>query len=131
MGYYRYTPNDGWSHTVYIADNFKAIDFYKKTGEVGNNIFAETVVSMKTTTTKNVDDWLKTSAIDNNIKELKKGLKDGVEWSNKNIQYNKVELHIYVPKENLSEIRTKWLSVLKEKHPQIHFEMNSIESFIK
>lgn len=131
MGYYRYTPNEGWSHTSYIADNFKAVDFYKKTNEVGNNIFTETVVSMKTTTTKNVDDWLKTSAIDNNIKELKIGLNDGIEWSNKNIQYNRAELHIYVPEENLSEIRAKWLNTLRERHPEINFEMSSIEDFIK
>lgn len=131
MGYYRYTPNNGWSHTIYIADNFKAVDFYKKVGEVGNNIFAETVVSMKTTTTKSVEDWLKTKAINKNITDLRKGLNDGIDWAGKRIQYNKAEIHIYVPKGNLTEIKAKWLKILNEKYPEIKFEINTIEHFVK
>ncbi|WP_164121792.1 hypothetical protein [Sphingobacterium sp. xlx-130] len=136
MGYYRYTPKDGWSHTAYIADNFKAIDFYKKTGEVGNNIFAETVVSMKTTTTKNVEDWLKTNSIKNNISNLQNsiggGLNKGITWNGKNIQYNRAEVHIYMRKENITlELESSWLNKLKKEYPNISFEINALENFVK
>lgn len=29
MGEYRYRKTEGWAHTADIADNFKAVDFYK------------------------------------------------------------------------------------------------------
>ena len=124
----------GWSHTAYIADNFKAVDFYKKISELGNNIFVETVVSMKTTTTKNVDDWLKTSAVKRNIDDLSSNLgsNKGIGWSGKTIIYEKAELHIYMPKENITEtLRNDWLRKLKQYNPNIDYHIDTIENFIK
>jgi len=66
MATYRYTAANGWSGTNEIAANFKAIDFYKSTSAVGDKIIASTVVSMKTTTTTNLESWLETSAISKN-----------------------------------------------------------------
>ena len=45
------------------------MDFYKGTTQ-GNQIFAETAVSMKTTITTNVDNWLASTPIKDNIKFL-------------------------------------------------------------
>jgi hypothetical protein len=132
MGYYRYSKNAGWGHTADIAQNFKAIDFYKNFTIDGNDIFAEIAVSMKTTTTKSVDSWLGTKAISNNIQSLKDGLSEGITWNNKTIQYNKAELHIYMPKENVTpQLKQEWLNTLKSRYPEINFDIQTLENFIK
>ncbi|SDD42032.1 hypothetical protein, partial [Williamwhitmania taraxaci] len=65
MGQYRYLKSSGWSHTGDISEFFKGVDFYKGTTQ-GANIFAETAVSMKTTITTNVDNWLTSAPMKKN-----------------------------------------------------------------
>ncbi len=136
MGQYRYTKSTGWGHTSDIASNFKAIDFYDDFTTVGNDIFANAAVSMKTTTTKSVDAWLGTNAVKSNIDNLKKavgsGAGKGVTWNGKTIFYSKAEIHIYMPKENVTTtLKTEWLNKLAAEHPTIKFEINSLEGFVK
>lgn len=131
MGNYRYKKADGWGHTSEIANNFKAIDFYKDFTviENGNKILAESAVSMKTTTLKNVDDWLKTA--EKNITDLHIGLDDGITWAGKTLQFNKAELHIYMKKGNLTpQLKQEWLSVLKAEYPKIDFYIDILEDFL-
>ncbi|WP_139344195.1 hypothetical protein [Cellulophaga omnivescoria] len=111
MGNYRYLKTSGWGHTDEIASNFKAIDFYKNGTSSGNNIFTETVVSMKTTTITDVNKWLESNAIKNNLDNLiaGKGANNGITWNGKTIIYNKVEVHIYMPKEKFKDaIKNEW-----------------------
>jgi hypothetical protein len=130
MGEYRYTKAEGWASTADIADNFKAIDFYHNYTVKGNDILAETAVSMKTTTVTSVDDWLK--ATGSNINDLKNGLADGILWNGTRIRYNKAELHIYMLKENITPtLKTEWLNKLNSVEPKIKYEINAIEDFIK
>ena len=72
MGQYRYLKSSGWSHTGDISEFIKGVDFYKGT-TVGDQIFANTAVSMKTTITTNVDNWLASAPVQKNIKFLKEG----------------------------------------------------------
>src|SRR5690606_28466724 len=97
---------------------------------------AKTAVSMKTTTTKSVDDWLNTNAVKSNIDNLKSAVGSaadkGITWNGKTIFYNKAEIHIYMPKENLTQaLKTEWLNKLSTEHPTIKFEINSLEDFVK
>jgi len=131
MGEYRYTKADGWAHTADIADNFKGVDFYNNFTVKGNDIVAETAVSMKTTRVTSVDDWLK--ATKGNIDDLEKGLSSGgITWNGKTIQFNKAELHIYMPKENITpQLKEVWLNKLSNYNSNIHYQINAIEDFIK
>ncbi|WP_077399997.1 hypothetical protein [Cellulophaga omnivescoria] len=133
MGNYRYLKTSGWGHTDEIASNFKAIDFYKNGTSSGNNIFTETVVSMKTTTVTDVNKWLESNAIKNNLDNLiaGKGANNGITWNGKTIIYNKVEVHIYMPKEKFKDaIKNEWLNTLKVERPTIDFKINTLEEFI-
>ena len=136
MGYYRYSPNAGWSHTEYIADNFKAIDFYKKTSEVADEIFASSVVSVKTTTATNVNEWLETAVIKNNIQNIRdaagEGLDKGITWNRKTIRYHYPEMHIYMPKDNLMPaLKQEWLNKLTSEYPTVKFELYTLDEFVK
>ncbi|WP_212899563.1 hypothetical protein, partial [Capnocytophaga cynodegmi] len=131
MGEYCYKKAEGWVHTADIADNFKGIDFYKGSS-VENQIFAKTAVSMKTTIVKDVNKWLNSKPIQDNIKFLRDGLEntDGLISNGKSMFITKAEIHIYIPKENIN-IREEWLKVLNEKYPEIEFRINTIDEFLK
>lgn len=117
MGEYRYSKADGWAHTADIADNFKAVDFYKGT-EIDRVIDAEIAVSMKTTVTTDVNKWLNSKPIQDNIKFLREGIEKGFESHKKIMRITKAEIHIYVPKENI-HIKDDWMEILKTMHPDI------------
>ncbi|MBJ2124825.1 fibronectin type III domain-containing protein [Flavobacterium sp. IB48] len=132
MGEYRYTKASGWEHTADISDNFKAVDFYKGTS-LENNIFAETAVSMKTTISKDVDSWLASAPVKKNIEFLEEGLDPakGIVSNGKTLVAKKVEIHIYMPKDNITdELRKKWMKKLKLENPKIEFEIKAIEDFV-
>ncbi len=131
MGHYRYKKADGWAHTSDIADNFKGVDFYKDFTEVGNDIYAKTTVSMKTTIVKNVENWLNSTPIRNNLNNLTKGTSKGIKWNNKTLFYEKAELHIYMKKLDITpQLKSEWLERLNKDYPQIKFEINSLDDFI-
>jgi len=135
MGNYRYVKNEGWGHTNDIAHNFKAIDFYDDFTVIDNKIYAETVVSMKTTTTTtDVGKWLISNTIKKNLDNLEDGLltSQGISWNGKAILYNKAEVHIFMPKEKITYgLKAKWLSKLKIERPEIEFKINALEDFIE
>ena len=133
MREYRYTKAAGWAHTADIAHNFKGVDFYKGFTTVGDVIYAETAVSMKTTIATDVDKWLKTKAVQDNIDNLKRGFaSDGITWNGKTIQYNNAKLDIYMPKENLTpQLKAEWLNKLSANYPEISFDIQILEDFIK
>jgi hypothetical protein len=133
MGEYRYMKSDGWAHTADISTNFKGVDFYKGVTQ-GENIYAETAVSMKTTVTTDVDVWLKSKPIQDNLKFLEQGLNpiEGLE-SNKKIMFIKsAEIHIYMPKENITpQLKAEWLDKLNTVDSKIKFGINNLEDFVK
>ena len=134
MGHYRYLKSSGWGHTNDIAHNFKAIDFYQDFTKVEDDIFAETVVSMKTTTTTNVDNWLASNPVKSNLDNLiaGKGASNGIEWSGTKIYYNNAEVHIYMPQANITpQLKTEWLKKLAIEEPEISFKINALEDFIQ
>ncbi len=128
MGEYRYRKADGWAHTADIAENFKGVDFYKGT-EIDGVINAQIAVSMKTTTLTNVNTWLNSKPIQDNIKFLKEGIEKGFQSHKKFINIKKAEIHIYVPKENI-HIKDDWMEILKTMHPDIEFNINVLEDFV-
>jgi len=133
MGYYRYLKNAGWGHTGDIAHNFKAIDFYYDFTKVGDDIFANTAVSMKTTTTTNVDNWLNSNAIKNNLDNLEDGIitGNGITWNGTTIKYTNAEVHIYMPQAKFTpQIKTQWLNKLATERPSITFKINILEDFV-
>ena len=132
MGHYRYGKGSGWSHTSDISEFFKGVDFYKGS-KVGNQIFANTAVSMKTTITTNVDNWLASAPIQKNIKFLKEGLDPtiGLASNNKTMFITNAEIHIYMPKANITEsLKTTWFNKLNTVNPKIKFEIKTLEEFI-
>lgn len=132
MGKYRYLKSAGWSHTGEISQFFKGVDFYKGT-VVGDKIFAETAVSMKTTITTNVDTWLASAPIKKNIEFLELGLKsaDGLVSNGKSMFITDAEIHIYMPKANItSELIATWMNKLNTVNPNIKFEIKALEDFI-
>jgi hypothetical protein len=134
MGHFRYKKANGWKHTGDISKNFEAIDFYKVISVDGNEILSSVVISMKTTTVTDVNKWLKHSAIKKNITELKEGfgVDRGFVGKGKKIIYDKAEIHIYFPKEKFTNaLKNTWGKVLKELHPEIDFNLSSLEEFIK
>jgi hypothetical protein len=132
MGEYRYTKSTDWLHTADIADNFKGVDFYKGTVQ-GNQIFAESAVSMKTTITTNVDNWLASEAVKKNLQFLNQGKSiDGLLSNGKTMFITNAEIHIYMPKSNITEsIKATWLSKLTSTNPNIKFEIKALEDFLK
>lgn len=132
MGQYRYLKSEGWFHTGDISQYFKGVDFYKGT-TVGNQILAETAVSMKTTITTNVDTWLASAPIKKNIAFLEEGLDAtrGILSNGKKMIINNAEIHIYMPKANITpELVTTWMNKLSTANPEIKFEIKALEDFI-
>ncbi len=133
MGQYRYTKSYGWEHTGDISDFFKGVDFYKGNA-VGDQIFANTAVSMKTTITTNVDTWLASAPIQKNIRFLKDGLdfSKGLLSNGKKMVITNAEIHIYMPKVNITEsLKTTWMNKLNIVDPKIKFEIKALEDFIQ
>ena len=133
MGHYRYLRSDGWMPTSDFSDNFKGIDFYQGT-VVGDQIFATTAVSLKTTLTTNVENWLASEPIKQNIEFLKTGLDPtiGLISNNKRMFISDAEIHIYMPKANITENLQKiWLPKLNTVDPKIKFEIKALEDYIK
>lgn len=119
-----------WKYTGYAdgsasqglgVPNFPLIDFYKKVGGKWK------LASMKTTKTKNVDNWLihNTSHLDKINDLAKKKHKMGVDGDA--IVDDKVELFIFVPK--LSDY-TNWNSKLS-KWKNVKVTFMTIEDGIK
>ncbi|MCX2682127.1 hypothetical protein OOZ15_19430 [Galbibacter sp. EGI 63066] len=132
MGHYRYKKADGWAHTGDISSNFKGVDFYKGS-TVGDQIFVETAVSMKTTATTDVTKWLASEPIKKNIKFLKEGWEnlDGLVSNGKSMFFDKAEIHIYMPKENITDaLKTIWMNKLDGVNSNIKFEIKALEDFI-
>ena len=133
MREYRYTKAAGWEHTADIASNFKGVDFYKGVTQ-GEKIYAETAVSMKTTVTTDVNAWLNSKPIKDNIDFIKQGLNpiEGLESSKKIMFINKAEIHIYMPKENITpQLKAEWLNKLNTIDSKIKFEIDALENFVK
>ncbi|WP_269222516.1 hypothetical protein [Flavobacterium sp. IMCC34518] len=91
---------------------------------------------MKTTTTKNVDSWLGTKAVKDNIENLSGNMgtapNKGISWNGKKITYKKAEIHIYMPKTNITpELETEWIKKLSQYNPDITYKINALENFIK
>ena len=135
MANYRYKAADGWKRTSDIAKNFKGVDFYKGTID-GNDIFVETAISMKTTIVKDVKNWLNSKPIQDNIKFLKEGLnkRKGLNSNKYKMFINNAEVHVYIPKENISkDLLDNWNKELSKitKDTNIKFEIKSLEEFIE
>jgi len=135
MANYRYKAADGWKRTSDIAKNFKGVDFYKGTID-GNDIFVETAISMKTTIVKDVKNWLSSKPIQDNIKFLKEGLnkRKGLNSNKYKMFINNAEVHVYIPKENISkDLLDNWNKELSKitKDTNIKFEIKSLEEFIE
>ncbi len=135
MGHYRYKKADGWAHTSDIADNFKGVDFYKGI-EINGIIDASQAVSMKTTIIKDVNKWVYSKPIQDNIKFLQEGLDEtkGIKSNNKILTIEKAQIDIYMPKENITkDLLGNWNKELSKitKETKIEFEIKSLEEFIK
>jgi hypothetical protein len=133
MGEYRYTKSGGWSHTGDIAPNFTGVDFYQGIIQ-GSDIIAETAVSMKTTTATNVRTWFNSTAIKNNVSHLRDGLSpDGITSNSRTMRITEsAEIHIYMPKDNITPaLRQEWVDFLTVNAPDIKFEIQSLETFVK
>ncbi len=97
------------------------------------DIFAQKVVSMKTTTVTNVDNWLASNPIKKNLDNLEFGklTGDGITWNGTNIKYLEAEVHIYMPKEKFTPaIETQLLNKLALERPELTFKINTIEDFV-
>ena len=133
MGEYRYRKADGWAHTADIAENFKGVDFYKGT-EIDGVINAQIAVSMKTTVTTDVNKWLNSKPIQDNIRFLKDGFYEKGITSNKKTMKitGNAEIHIYMPKDNATiTLQTEWMTKLNAAEPQIKFEIHTLEEYLK
>ena len=135
MSFYRYKATEGWKRTLEIARNFKAVDFYKGKS-IGNQILAETAISMKTTKVKDVRQWLNSADIKKNIAFLKDGLNNlkGIDSNKHKMFINSAEIHIYMPKENITDDLLKtWEKELSKKTGEtgIKFEIRTLEDFVK
>ena len=110
------------------------MDFYKDFTEVGNDIYAKTAVSMKTTIVKNVENWLNSNKNHIDFIANSKGTQagKGITWNGKNLFYEKGELHIYIPKEYFnSELKSEWINTLSKYNPNIKYEINTLENYLK
>ena len=88
---------------------------------------------MKTTTTTSVDNWLASNPVNKNIIDLRQGMgTKGITWNGQTIKYSKAEIHIYMPKDNItSSLRTEWLNKLSSEVTNIDFKINALEDFVK
>lgn len=87
---------------------------------------------MKTTKVTDVNTWKNYQAVQDNINNLITGLNNGITWNGKTINYTSPEIHIYMPKEKYSvSLASSWKSTLESLYPQIKFEINKLETFIK
>lgn len=95
-------------------------------------MYAETAVSMKTTIITDVNIWLNSKPIRDNISFLRQGIDKtkGIMSNSKKMVINKAEMHIYVPKENMY-IKDEWLNTLGEKYSEIEFKIDILENYIK
>lgn len=135
MGHYRYKKADGWAHTADIAENFKGVDFYKGV-EIEGIIDASEAISMKTTILTDVNKWLNSKPIQDNIKFLKEGLDEtkGINSNNKVLIIENAKIDIYMPKENITkDLLDDWNKELSKitKQTKIEFEIKTLEDFIK
>jgi hypothetical protein len=56
----------------------------------------------------------------------------GITSHSKTIFITNAEIHIYMPKENLTDaLKTEWLNTLHSTNPNIKFEIRTLENFIK
>jgi len=128
---YRYKAV-GFKSTGPIADNFKALDFYEELNISGDIINAGKAISMKTTKVTDVNIWRNYNSVKNNIQHLKDGFQGGITWNGKTIKYTTPEIHIYMPKDKFTQsIANSWKNTLESLHPQIKFEISTLEKFIK
>ena len=130
MGHYRYNKKAGWSNTAEIAHNFKGVDFYK--GSVKDNqISADVAISIKSTTLTDVDNWLNSKPIKDNIAFLRQGLSSsGLTSNNFVMRIMKAEIHIIM--QNVNEtLKISWLNKLNMSYPNIQFNISKVEDLIK
>lgn len=88
---------------------------------------------MKTTTTTNVETWLASNPVGQNIINLREniGAAKGIEWNGITVFYNKAEIHIYMPIQNLTPtVKTQWMNKLSSEVPDIEFKINALEDFV-
>ncbi len=87
---------------------------------------------MKTTKVADVNTWKNYQSVKDNIANIKQGLQNGIEWNNKTINFTNPEIHIYMPKNVYSQsLASSWKSTLEALHPEIKFEINILENYIK
>ena len=134
MSFYRYKATEGWKRTREIAKNFKAVDFYKGKS-IGNQILAETAISMKTTKVKDVKQWLVSEDIRKNIRFLEEGKGEGFISNGKRFKITEeAKIDVYMPRENITDDLLKtWEKELSKKTREtgIKFEIRALEDFIK
>lgn len=106
MDKFRYKTSAGWGRTADISTSFPGIDFYHDFIVVGDKIDAGLAVSMKTTVVKDVDQWLSSTAIKDNISKLTDGLQTGIKYNGKTVIYETAQIHIYMPKDQIEAVRT-------------------------
>jgi hypothetical protein len=95
-----------WRHTFNLAENFRAIDFYKKTG--GKNI----VASMKTTKVENVQSWISQNS--SHLQDLVDGKNSGVfSWGGNSIPADIVQLHLFTKKGLSAAERIAWENAIE------------------
>jgi len=93
-------------------------------------------ISMKTTKVKDVRQWLNSADIKKNIAFLKDGLNNlkGIDSNKHKMFINSAEIHIYMPKENITDDLLKtWEKELSKKTGEtgIKFEIRTLEDFVK
>ena len=98
-------------------------------------IYAKTAVSMKTTITTDVNVWLNSKPIQDNIRFLMEELSiNGFKSNNKVFKITgKARIDIYRPKENISdEILDSWMSKLSimTRETGIEFDIKTLNEFI-
>jgi Pretoxin HINT domain len=131
MSEFRYKTS-GFKSTSEIAENFKALDFFKQSSVIGNTIKATKAISMKTTATADWSKWKNMKSVKDNIENLNLGLRNGIEWANKRIEYTHPEIHVYMPKTIFTPtLAATWKTELEKLNPDIKFEINILENFIK
>jgi len=122
----------GFKGTSQIADNFKAIDFYKLKKVTGDVIDAGKVISMKTTIITDVNKWKKYASVKKNIQFLQDGLNGGIKWAGKTIKYTHPEIHIYMPKDKFTQaLANSWKTTLEAENSGIKFFVSTLEKYVK
>ncbi len=124
MGYYYFKKSHGWKGTSDLAQNFKAIDFYKPDASV------RVAASMKTTTVNDVGNWISQNS--NHLTDLVNGKNSGqFIWGNNTVLADKVELHIFMPKENYSiSLAQTWKQAIEAQAPGVDVFISKLENHI-